>query len=99
MIRISSMRLKPELVRSTALQYPSINDKNLKYEIETATADCLIASGGKSINDKNLKYEIETLLTVQSSNPICFRSMIRISSMRLKRDITNSFNEVTVGDQ
>ena len=40
----------------------TINDKNLKYEIETCASILASAAGWGlwAINDKNLKYEIET---------------------------------------
>ena len=37
-----------------------INDKNLKYEIETKNAVYSRLRRVLTINDKNLKYEIET---------------------------------------
>ena len=62
MIRISSMRLKPLNKAWVSVSVLSINDKNLKYEIETLTAAQATTNGVTTINDKNLKYEIETLI-------------------------------------
>ena len=38
----------------------TINDKNLKYEIETTVNQPIDMCIFRPINDKNLKYEIET---------------------------------------
>ena len=85
MIRISSMRLKRNSDRHSArLISASINDKNLKYEIETKNRTKSTSRMIISINDKNLKYEIETLPAILAHPGTCHRSMIRISSMRLK---------------
>ena len=49
-----------------------------------------------AINDKNLKYEIETRIKVDSLRQLVFlRSMIRISSMRLKRPSHDDISEAT----
>ena len=47
----------------------AINDKNLKYEIETVSNRCQ-ADTVSPINDKNLKYEIETRPWAQVSKAI-----------------------------
>ena len=62
MIRISSMRLKRQRECRISEKSVAINDKNLKYEIETTEDYPLQQASGCTINDKNLKYEIETYL-------------------------------------
>ena len=53
------MRLKLILPAATGGTGTTINDKNLKYEIETMPIH-FPCSQTPTINDKNLKYEIET---------------------------------------
>ena len=52
----------------------AINDKNLKYEIETLSPCITMLKSDISINDKNLKYEIET-----ASRSVCPSTIHRIS--------------------
>ena len=64
MIRISIMRLKHIRRGGRGVRlHPSINDKNLNYEIETiGKHDYRFRRDDPigTINDKNLNYEIET---------------------------------------
>ncbi len=84
MIRISSLRLKHTFVTICVNLCHTINDKNLKSEIETY--HCADGADIKwlTINDKNLKSEIETATRFGVPSSLMARSMIRISSLRLK---------------
>ena len=72
-----------------------INDKNLKYEIETGEPLRDFIAGSITINDKNLKYEIETPEYDRPCSWNLTLSMIRISSMRLKRVINGFIAELS----
>ncbi len=49
-------------------RYPTINDKHLKCEIETAIRNAAYLEKWRTINDKHLKCEIETILIVSLVN-------------------------------
>ena len=83
--RISRVRLKQQFRAFEVFSQISINEKNLKSEIETVHFKMENRCREKTINEKNLKSEIETC-------PLCTRAMIwlwrstkRISRVRLKQ--------------
>ena len=66
----------------------TINDKNLKYEIETRCSGTYTGTAeGVPINDKNLKYEIETFEVLFPSSP----SLVSINDKNLKYEIETCF--------
>ena len=96
------MRLK-HVPASVIVQVPppSISEKNLKREIETRQVAELYAAGLSTISEKNLKREIETTRCFGRACRFRCRSARRISSVRLKHDITKVYpcQEKTISEK